>query len=130
MDEKKLVMDYVKTYDALNEANDAYDKAKDAHDIAKTALIESLEARSATATAKYDGYGRVSLQKPELYASVKKENEDALFSYLRGVHRDDLIKPSVHWKSLSSFAGEMTNLGKPLPEFITVSYKKVARLTK
>lgn len=130
MSEKSLVLDYRHTYDALEQANLAWDKANEAHQIAKAKLIEDLEVRNATATAKYDGIGRVSLQKPELFASCKKEFQVDLYSYLRDIGRQDLMKETVHHKTLTSFAVEMTEKGEPLPEFITLSFKKVARLTK
>lgn len=130
MDEKALVLEYRRTYDALSDANNAWDEANEAHIKAKAQLIENLEARDATSTAKYDGLGRVSLGKPELFASVKKEYEQDLHSYLREIARTDLIKDTVHWRTLTSFADEMTKAGKPLPEFISLSFKKTARLNK
>ena len=130
MNEKTLVEEYRKTYDALAEAQEAKKAADSAFQQAKAKLIENLEARDATATAKYDGIGRVSLGRPDLFAQVDKANEDILFSYLKGIGRADLLKETVHWKTLSSFAGEMTQAGKNLPEFIKLSFKKVARLTK
>lgn len=130
MEEKELVMEYRKAYDELERATKAKKDAENAFNTIKSKLIEDLEARDATATAKYDGYGRISLLKPELFARVDKAEQDNLFSYLHEIGRDDLFRESVHHKTLTSFAIEMSEQGKPLPDFIKLSYKKVARLTK
>lgn len=129
-DEKELVAKYRQTYDALDEADKLWDDASKAHNQAKTTLIEHLESKGATSSARYEGLGRVSLMDPQLFASVKKENEEELFSYLHEINRGDLIKNTIHWKTLTGFCKEMSEGGKPVPEYITLSYKKVARLTK
>lgn len=128
--ERELVLAYKNAYDQLNEADEAYKKCDEAFNEAKVKLIEDMEARNATSTAKYEGIGRVSLLKPELFASVKKENQELLFDYLKSIGREDLIKPSVHHRSLSSFIGELTEKGEAPPEFITVGFKKVTRLNQ
>ena len=94
-------------------------EVKEAEANTKASLIESLEARDAQATAKYEGIGYVSLAKPKLYASYKKENEDSVFKYLRDSKRGDLIKETVHHKSLGTFVKEAIESGKTLPEIIS-----------
>jgi len=84
----------------------------------KASLIESLEARNAQATAKYEGVGYVSLAKPRLYASYDKENEQKVFDYLEHEGRGDLIKQTVHHKSLASFVGESIENGKNMPNYL------------
>lgn len=79
-------------------------------------LIEFLQLQGATTTAKYDGVGSFSVLKPRVYASFKKENERALFEYLTKEGRADMIKPTVHPQSLSSFVSECLENGKQLPK--------------
>jgi len=86
-------------------------------------LIEMLTAQGKTATAKYEGLGFVGLEKPELYANCRKENEDTLFSYLAEIGRSDLVRSSVHPRTLSSFVKECLEQGKGLPEFISYYLK-------
>lgn len=130
MTEQELVMEYRMTYDALEKAEQAKKDAAERFNKAKAMLIEDMEKRNATATAKYEGIGRVSLLKPELFARVDKANQEELYSYLNQIGRNDLFRQTVHHATLTSFAKEMSEKGDPLPEFIKLSYKKVARLTK
>lgn len=94
---------------------------------AEAALIESLTARNAEATARYDGVGYCGLVKPRLYASFRKEFEPQVFEYLKTQGREDLIKATVNAQSLSGFVGEMLSGGKALPEFITYYLKQSVR---
>lgn len=128
MDERQLVVEYKECKDALIKADAAKKECQRRFEEIQSKLIEDLEARGASSTAKYD-VGRISLEKPRLFANVLKENTEALFSYLNDIGRQDLIKPGVHPSTLSSFVGEMTEEGRTLPEFINVSFKRVTRIT-
>lgn len=97
------------------------------YDKAEAELIELLNAKNATKTAEYEGVGHVTLLKPKLYASVLKENQDKLFSFLREFKRDDLIKEVVNSQSLSGFVKETLESGKKIPEFINYYLKPSAR---
>ncbi len=94
---------------------------------AEDALIESLQARNAEATARYDGIGFASLAKPRIYASFKKENEPQVFDFLKTEGREDLIKTVVNVQSLSGFVGEKVTGGEAVPPFITYYIKQSAR---
>jgi len=61
---------------------------------------------------------------------VHKAEEDELFTYLKELGRSDLIKDKIHWKTLTTFAKERLEKGKELPEFIKLSFKRVAKLIK
>lgn len=82
-------------------------------------LIEALQASGATSTAKYDGVGSFTMLKPRVYASFNKEFETEMFEFLRSEGRQDLIKPSIHPKSLSAFVSEKLEKNESLPEFVT-----------
>jgi len=128
MNERELVIEYKAARDALRKAEDAKKECQRRFDEIQSKLVEDLEARDASSTAKYD-VGRVSLEKPRLFASVLKENQETLFSFLRKIGRDDLIKPGVHPSTLSSWVSEMTESGEALPEFINVAFKRTTRIT-
>jgi len=82
-------------------------------------LIDALTSKEATSTAKYEGLGCLTLTKPKVKASCRKEFEEDLFTFLRDNGYEDLIKESVHHSSLSSFVGGQLEDGIDLPEFIT-----------
>jgi hypothetical protein len=113
-----------------SQAEEALELAQEECDKAEKALIEMLDANNATATAKYEGIGYVSLAKPQLYASCTKENEDKLFLFLDEQGRKDLIKTTVNAKSLSGFVKEIVEEGQTVPEFISYYMKPQARLYK
>lgn len=52
--------------------------------------------------------------------SVLKENQDALFDYLREIGKGDMIKvePSVHAGTLSAYFSKEHPANEPLPEFV------------
>ena len=92
---------------------------------AEVALTESMLARGVKSTAKYDGIGWGTLEKPELYARCNKEYETQLFDFLKSVGRADLIKSTVHHATLKSFVKETIEKGEKgakLPEFIQYGF--------
>lgn len=78
------------------------------------------------------GYGRVELNN-EVYAHVNKEHEDAFFEFLREQGEGDLIKESVHHKTLNGWAEGV--LGDPeraalLPDYVNITEIPTAKLLK
>lgn len=128
MTERELVLEYKLAKDNLESLEDDTKKAKSRFEIAQAKLIEELQSKGASKTAKYDGVGTITLMKPSVGA--KSENEDVLFDYLKQIGRDDLIKPTVHHKTLSSFVKEMLDAGMEIPDFIEYWFKQSTRLTK
>lgn len=94
-------------------------------DLAETEykLIEALNAEGKESSARYEGVGFVSLSKPQLFASYLKENEENVFKFLQDSERSDLIKPTVHAKSLSSYVSELIESGKSVPSYINYYLK-------
>lgn len=84
----------------------------------KQKLIETLTAQDKTETATYEGVGYATLAKPAVRASYMKENEEQVFSFLRGIHREDLIKVSINDKSLSGFVRERLEKSEEIPSVI------------
>ncbi len=109
------------------QAEEALRAASMEADKAERELIEMLEAKGATTTAKYQGIGFVTLTKPRVFASYPKENQGALFAFLKERGREDLIKEAVAPQSLSGFVKELLEGGEPVPECITYYLKAGAR---
>lgn len=128
MNEKDLVLEYKLAKDELERLDDETKKAKERFDKAQLKLVEELQSKGASQTAKYDGIGRITIMKP--LVGARSENEDVLFDYLKQIGRDDLIRPTVHHKTLSSFVKEMLEGGQEIPDFIEYWFKPSTRLTK
>jgi hypothetical protein len=122
-DEKWLLQEYIWARTKVEELDAELIEAKAKLEKAQSELHDCLLERGASKTAVYDDLGSYSIKSPTIIASVKNEFQEQLFEYLKSQDRSDLIKPTVHWKTLSSFVGEVLEEGKSLPEFITV-YRK------
>jgi hypothetical protein len=125
--ERDLVVKFREARLAKKAAETALEEANRIYMDAESALIESLQARDADATARYEGVGYVSLAKPRLYARFDKEVEPQVFEYLKTQERSDLIKETVNPASLSGFVGEKLGQGEAVPEFIKYYLKASVR---
>lgn len=126
--ERDLVLAYRTAKHNLDAAKDAQKFAQEEFDKAESVLVEWLDANSAEATARYEGLGYVSAQKPRLYASCRKENEENLFAFLKKEQREDLIRTTVSPQQLSAFVRERIEAGDPIPDIITYYLKPSLRL--
>lgn len=128
INERDLVLKFRDAKARKEECELSLEEANKEFLMAEAALIESLTARNAEATARYDGVGYCGLVKPRLYASFRKEFEPQVFEYLTKEGREDLIKATVNAQSLSGFVGEQISSGKSLPEFISYYLKQSVRI--
>lgn len=126
--ERDLVCQFREAKIRKDETEEIAKKAKAEFDKIESELIEAMDASGIETTAKYEGVGYCRMMTPRLYASFLKENEDSVFKFLKVQKRDDLIKPTVHSASLSSFVGELVESGGKIPEFISFYMKKSIRL--
>lgn len=128
MTERELVLEYASAKEEVEKLEDTLKLAKDRFEKAQRLLVEELQSKSASQTAKYDGIGRITILKPLIGA--RSIDEEKLFGYLRQIGRDDLMKMTVHHKTLSSFVKELLDAGMDIPEFIEYWFKPSTRLTK
>lgn len=129
MTERELVLEYRTAKDDVEQLEDKLKLAKDRFDKAQTALVEELQTKGASQTAKYDGLGRIAILKP--LVGARSLDEEALFAYLRKIGRDDLMKLTVHHRTLSAFVKERLEVGDEIPEgVIEYWFKPSTRLTK
>jgi hypothetical protein len=127
MTELALVEQFRAAKRKKEEADEALGAASKEFDTVERELMEMLEAKGATTTAKYQGVGYVTLTKPRVYASYLKENQGRLFDFLKGRGREDLIKEVVAPQSLSGFVKELLEEGQSVPECIGYYLKAGAR---
>lgn len=96
--------------------------------VAYSKLHQHLIDNGKECTSEYAGIGKVRLMPSETIASVKSGHMEELEAYLKQEDRLDLIKPTVHWKALSSFVNELMVDGRPLPNCIDVYSKPKLRM--
>lgn len=128
MNEQDLVREYVQAKEQVETLEKQFKQAKDRFEKAQTVLIDDLQMRQASKTARYDAYGSISIGKP--IVGARAVNEEQLFTYLKEIGRDDLLKLTCHHRTLSSFVKEMLENGSEIPVFIEYWMKPTSRLTK
>lgn len=70
-------------------------------------------------------------RREDIYANVKKENQDQFFDWLRSQGFGDLIYETVNHRTLSGFVRErMEEGGDDLPDYINVTVKKTVGTRK
>jgi len=126
--EMDLVYKYRYAKELLEKSENQYAESKKAVEEIESEIIELLQAEGKERTAKYEGVGFISLMSPRVYASCLKEKEDDLFSFLKQEGRDDMIRPTVNARTLSSFVKELMDEGKPVPECVNYYLKPAIRL--
>lgn len=128
MTEKELVEKYISAKELFEKLEEEAKEAKKDFESIQIKLVEHLQLKSASKTAKYDGLGCISIMSPILGA--RSLNEEKLFQYLKETDRQDLIKATVHHKTLSAFVKEQLETGQEIPDFIEYWFKPSTRLTK
>lgn len=128
MTERDLLKEYIDARESLEELEEKTKKARERLDKAQQILVDDLQIRQASKTARYDGLGCVSLSKP--IVGARALNEEQLFDYLKQIGRDDLLRLTCHHKTLSSFVKERLEEGRDVPEFIEFWFKPSVKLTR
>lgn len=76
-----------------------------------------------------DGVGTI-FQKVNIFAYVKKDDQEAFFDWLRVTDRGDLIKETVHPATLSAFAKELLEAGEEPPPMLSAAKVPTAVLRR
>lgn len=76
-----------------------------------------------------DGVGRVTLR-GEVFASIRADNREAAYEWLRDTGRGSLISETVNASTLKAAVKEWLKQGEEIPEIISVTPVTVAVLTK
>lgn len=126
--ERDMVMDLRLAKERLDAAKEEKAEAQKAFDKVEAELAEHLTTLGAESTASYDGVGYAKMNKPRLYASCLKENEEALKDYLRKQGREDLVRETVAAPALSAYAAELIAEGKEVPPIINYYLKTNVRI--
>ncbi len=118
MSEKEMLQEYAKARALVESLDEQLKKAKARRERAELKLINSLQDRDATATAKYPEIGSVSLSKPRVRASVLAENRETLHDHLKENGYGALVKEAVNSQTLNKYVSSLLEEGTELPLFI------------
>jgi len=128
VDEKELLIQLKKARQNCEDLRVQTVQANKELDGIETQIVDCLEARQASSTAKYDGIGYVTIEKPKLHASCNKENREQLVLYLRGMGHGDMVIETVGNKSLNMVVKECIDNGLEIPEYINHYFERVVKL--
>ena len=99
-------------------------EAKEKEKIAEGALIEYMDNRELK-SFKSSTLNCTAIRKETLYVSVDKESKDEAFRWIEeDCGRGDMIKPSIHNKTLSSFISDRLKKGESIPQSLFSWYFK------
>jgi len=128
--EKELVCKYREAKELYVEAKEIEKESKSRVLKLEEELINLMIDKGIERTAKYEGLGFVTLNKPKVRASYSEDNKYELFDFLRGIEREDMIKTSVHPGTLSTFIKDILAEGKEPPKFVSYYLQNSLTLTK
>jgi len=127
-DEKQLVVEIVELRNQIDKFNNILSDLEIQLKEKESAIIQLLEDKGAKSTAKYEGIGMIGMERPKLYANIKKEFKENLFSFLADIGREDIIKRDIHPSTLNVFIGECINSGIEFPDYVTYYLKPKIKL--
>ena len=126
--ERDLLSQFKSAREQVETCKTALVEANKAEDVTLKALVDYLEAKGASATGRYDGLGWAKLNPPRCFASYQKEQEEAVFAWLREHGQESSMKLTVHPSTFSQIVGEALREGTALPEGTTFYLKPQVRL--
>jgi hypothetical protein len=71
---------------------------------------------------RINGVGLVTLNAPKLTVRCNQSENERLFAWLDKIDRKDVIKESVHNRTLTTLVTELVDNGESIPEFINTGY--------
>lgn len=105
----------------LEEASKVYNDIEDE-------LIRFLEEDgNRKKTSVYRGMGWVTIVDKALSASIEEGRQDDVLTFVRNIGREDMIKTSIHSKTLSSFVEGLLQANQELPPGVTFYRPRKAR---
>ena len=125
--ERDLVLRFKTAREAVASADEALKTAREEERQAEQAVLDYLEGKGASATAKFPE-GWVQVNTPRLFASCPVEQQPTLFEWLRAHEQGSAVKETVHSATLSQIVSECLRDGVALPEYVKYFLKPNVRL--
>lgn len=130
LEEVELVSEIVRLKDLKTELNKQVDAAKSAYAAVEDKLAEYLRRRDLQSTRVYNGVGRVSIDGMKVHPSITVDNQEAAFEEIRAMGRGEIIKETIHSKTLESFITELIDNGTAVPAHVGYVLKPKFSITK
>lgn len=116
MQENELLQVVLNARQKVEEIDTSLSEAKKVKDNAEAALIEYMDS-SELKSFKSTTLNCSVVRKEALYVSIESEKKDEAFRWIsEDCGRGDLIKPSIHNRTLSSFIGQRLKEGEEIPQ--------------
>lgn len=129
-DERTLLQSYYE-YDAeVEELSKKLKAATIKREDTEDKLLKLLEDDDKKASAKYEGLGYAVKMEGAAHASIEKGRQPEVMNYLKGIDREDLIKPTIASATLSTFVRECLKANEPLPPGVTFYKPKYLKFYK
>lgn len=114
--ENELLSAVLEARKKVAEIDASLSEAKSEKETAEIALVEYMDSRDLK-SFKSSTLNCSCIRKETLYVSIDKERKDEAFRWIEeDCGRKDLIKPTIHNKTLSSFIGDMLKKGEQIPQ--------------
>lgn len=116
MEETELLTAILEARKRVGELDALLTEASEAKQKAESALIEYMDNRDLK-SFRSTALNCQVVRRETLYVSIDKERKDEAFRWItEDCGRSDMIKPSIHNKTLSSFIGDMLKKGEQIPQ--------------
>ena len=116
MKENELLSAVLEARQKVGELDALLSEAKEKKESAEMALIEymdNLELKS----FKSSVLNCTAIRKETLYVSIEKDKKDEALRWIsEDCGRSDMVKPSIHNKTLSSFISDLLKKGEKIPQ--------------
>ena len=113
---QELLQAVLEARQKVSEIDASLSEAKEKKESAEAALIEYMDNRELK-SFKSATLGCTAIRKETLYVSIDKDKKDEAFRWIEeDCGRGDMIKPSIHNKTLSSFISDLLKKGEKIPQ--------------
>ena len=114
--EQELLQAVLEARKKVTEYDAFLSEAKEVKTKAEIALIEYMDGRELK-SFKSSTLNCTAIRKETLYVSIEKDKHDEAFRWIEeDCGRGDMIKPSIHNKTLSSFISDLLKKGEKIPQ--------------
>lgn len=116
MQEQELLQAVLNARQEVSEIDASLSEAKEVKEKAEMALIEYMDNHEIK-TFRSSAFKCMVIRKEPLFASILPDKKEEAFQWIEEIcGRGDLIKPSIHNKTLTSFISEKLKAGEPIPQ--------------
>jgi len=122
--EQELLQTVLTARQRVEEIDAALSEAKEIKEKAEATLIEYMDNRDLK-SFKSSTLNCTVVRRETLYVSIDKDKKEEAFRWIEeDMGRGDMVKPSIHNKTLSSFISDLLKKGEKFPQEMFKYYFK------